>query len=39
MDNLDIVDFPGIDDKDIMPGMVNLLVSLAQVVLCVVNYK
>ncbi len=39
VDNLDVVDFPGIDDKDGIPELMNLLVSLAQVVLCVVNYK
>ncbi len=39
VDNLDVVDFPGIDDKDGIPKLMNLLVSLAQVVLCVVNYK
>lgn len=39
VDNLDVVDFPGIDDKHNIPELANLLVSLAQVVVCVVNYK
>lgn len=39
VDNLDIVDFPGIDDKHNIPELASLLVTLAQVVICVVNYK
>ncbi len=39
VDSLDVVDFPGIDDKDGIPELMNLLVSLAQVVVCVLNYK
>ena len=37
---LDVIDFPGVDDKDhSIPGLAKLLISLAQVVVFVVDYR
>ena len=39
VDKLDVIDFPGVDDKESVPELAKLLVGLAQVVLFVVNYR
>ena len=40
IDGLDVIDFPGVDDKDhSVPGLAQLLVRLAQVVIFVVDYR
>ena len=40
VDGLDVIDFPGVDDKDhCIPGLAKLLISLAQVVVFVVDYR
>ena len=40
VDGLDVIDFPGVDDKDhSIPGLAKLLISLAQVVVFVVDYR
>ena len=37
---LDVIDFPGVDDKDhTIPELANLLLSLAQIVIFVVDYR
>jgi len=37
---LDVIDFPGADDQDpSIPALVNLLLSLAQLVVFVVDYR
>lgn len=40
VDGLDVIDFPGVDDKDhSIPELAELLISLAQVVIFVVDYR
>lgn len=40
VDGLDVVDFPGVDDKDeTISGLAELLLSITQVVIFVVEYK
>ena len=40
VDGLDVIDFPGVDDRDhSIPGLAKLLISLAQVVVFVVDYR
>ncbi len=40
VDGLDVIDFPGVDDKDhSVPELAKLLIGLAQVVVFVVNYR
>ncbi len=40
VDGLDVIDFPGVDDKDhSVPGLAKLMIGLAQVVIFVVNYR
>ena len=40
IDGLDVVDFPGLDDIDhIIPQLINLFLSLAQVLIFVVDYR
>ena len=39
VDKLDVIDFPGVDDKESVPELAKLLVGLAQVVLFIVNYR
>ena len=40
VDGLDVIDFPGVDDKDdSVPGLAKILLSLAQVVIFVVDYR
>lgn len=40
VDGLDVIDFPGVDDTDhSIPELAALLISLAQVVIFVVDYR
>ena len=40
VDNFDVIDFPGVDDQDDrISDLVNLLRTLSQLVVFVVNYK
>ncbi len=40
MEGLDVIDFPGVDDRDeTIPDLAELLLSLAQVVIFVVDYR
>ena len=40
IDGLDIIDFPGVDDRDeTIPDLAELLLALAQVVIFVVDYR
>ena len=40
VNGLDIIDFPGVDDKDnSVPELAELLLSLSQVVIFVVDYR
>lgn len=40
VDGLDVIDFPGVDDRDhTVPELANLLLSLAQIVVFVVDYR
>lgn len=39
VDNLDVIDFPGVNDKDSIPDLAALLVGLAQVVIFVLDYR
>ena len=40
IDGLDVIDFPGVDDSDSsVPEMAKLLLSLAQIVIFVVDYR
>ena len=40
IDGLDVIDFPGVDDTDhSIPELAELLISLAQVVIFVVDYR
>ena len=40
VNGLDVIDFPGVDDKDNnIPELANLLLSLAQIVIFVVDYR
>lgn len=40
VDGLDVIDFPGVDDTDhSIPELAELLISLAQVVIFVVDYR
>ena len=40
VNGLDVIDFPGVDDKDhSIPELANLLLSLAQIVIFVVDYR
>ena len=40
VDGLDVIDFPGVDDKDhTIPEMANLLLNLAQIIIFVVDYR
>lgn len=40
VDNFDVIDFPGVDDQDDhISDLVNLLRTLAQLVVFVVNYR
>ena len=41
VDGLDVIDFPGVDDDDhtTVPELADLLLSLAQIVVFVVDYR
>ena len=40
VEGLDVIDFPGVDDRDeTIPDLAELLLSLAQVVIFVVDYR
>ena len=40
IDGLDVIDFPGVDDRDeTIPDLAELLLSIAQVVIFVVDYR
>ena len=40
VDGLDVIDFPGVDDKDhSIPKLAKLLLSLVQVIIFVVDYR
>ena len=40
IEGLDVIDFPGVDDHDhTVPELANLLLSLAQIVIFVVDYR
>ena len=40
VNGLDVIDFPGVDDNDhSIPELAKLLVSLAQIVIFVVDYR
>ena len=40
VEGLDVVDFPGVDDRDeTIPALAELLLFLAQIVIFVVEYK
>lgn len=40
VDGLDVIDFPGVDDRDhTVPELANLLLSLAQIIVFVVDYR
>ena len=40
VNGLDVIDFPGVDDKDhTIPEMAELLVTLAQIIIFVVDYR
>ena len=40
MEGLDVIDFPGVDDRDeTIPNLAKLLLALVQVVLFVVDYR
>ena len=40
VEGLDVVDFPGVDDRDeTIPNLAELLLFLAQIVIFVVEYK
>ena len=40
VEGLDVIDFPGVDDQDeTIPDLAELLLSLAQVVIFVVDYR
>ena len=40
VEGLDVIDFPGVDDRDeTIPDLADLLLSLAQVVVFVVDYR
>lgn len=40
IDGLDVIDFPGVDDSDHnVPELADLLLSLAQIVVFVVDYR
>jgi len=40
VDGLDVIDFPGVDDRDeTIPELAELLLALAQVVVFVVDYR
>lgn len=40
VEGLDVIDFPGVDDSDhSVPDMANLLLSLSQIVVFVVDYR
>ena len=39
VDGLDVINFPGVDDRDTVPELAKLLVSLAQAVIFVVDYR
>ena len=40
VDGLDVIDFPGVDDNDdSVPGLAKMFLSLAQVVIFVVDYR
>lgn len=40
VDGLDVIDFPGVDDKDhTLPELAELLLGLVQVVVFVVDYR
>ena len=40
VEGLDVVEFPGVDDRDeTIPGLAELLLFLAQIVIFVVDYR
>ena len=40
IEGLDVIDFPGVDDRDhTVPQLANLLLSLSQIVIFVVDYR
>ena len=40
VDGLDVVDFPGVDDRDeSISGLADLLLTLAQIIIFVVDYR
>ena len=40
IDGMDVIDFPGVDDRDdTIPNLCELLLALAQVVIFVVDYR
>ena len=40
VEGLDVVDFPGVDDEDdTIPDLADLLVTIAQIVIFVVDYR
>ncbi len=40
VDGLDVVDFPGVDDRDeSISELANLLLTLAQIIIFVVDYR
>ena len=40
VEGLDVVDFPGVDDEDdSIPGLADLLLTIAQIVIFVVDYR
>ncbi len=40
VNGLDVIDFPGVDDRDhTVPQMAELLVNLAQIIIFVVDYQ
>ena len=40
IDGMDVIDFPGVDDRDdTIPDLCELLLALAQVVIFVVDYR
>ncbi len=40
IEGLDVIDFPGVDDRDeTIPDLADLLLALAQIVIFVVDYR
>ncbi len=40
VEGLDVIDFPGVDDRDeTIPDLADLLLALAQIVIFVVDYR